>query len=266
MNDALYMHVKSLPPLPESVVKIQRICNDPNSSISDLTKIIELDPMLTANILKAANSPLYGFSRAIKTLGQAVSLFGMATVRGFALSGAVKSTFKIDMTPYRITPERFADISLLQNALMMRWYSQISRNMLDVLSPAAFLSGVGRLIIAREAVGLGKSEAFANKALVNGLAAAEAEFFGVNYQEVSAAVFSHWLFEPELVEAIGGSIDPSTVSEAMRPYAFALQVVQTAVETPGGISAASAETAAKLVLSGGGSSEAFLKAANYFVK
>ena len=52
----------------------------------------------------------------------------------------------------------------------------------------------------------------------------------------------------------------------MRPYAFALQVVQTAVETPSGITAASAETAAKLVSLNGGSSEAFLRAANNFVK
>ncbi|MDR2152127.1 MAG: HDOD domain-containing protein [Helicobacteraceae bacterium] len=266
MNEALYTRVKSLPPLPESVIKVQQICNDPNSSISDLTKVIENDPMLTANILKAANSPLYGFSRAIKTLGQAVSLFGMATVRGFALSGAIRSTIKIDMTPYRITAERFADLSQLQNALMVRWYSQVSRNMLDILSPAAFLAGVGRLIIAQETVKIGKGEAFANKALVNGLAAAESEFFGVHYQEVSAAVFSHWLFEPELVEAIGGSVNPAAVNDAMRPYAFALQVVQTAVELPAGITSASAETAAKLVASNGGSSEVFLRAANSFVK
>ncbi|MDR0665385.1 MAG: HDOD domain-containing protein [Helicobacteraceae bacterium] len=266
MNEALYTRVKSLPSLPESVIKVQQICNDPNSSISDLTKIIENDPMLTANILKAANSPLYGFSRAIKTLGQAVSLFGMATVRGFALSGAVKSTMKIDMSPYRITAEQFADLSLLQNALMVRWYSQVSRNMLDILSPASFLAGVGRLIIAQEVVKAGKSEAFANRALINGFAVAETEFVDARYQEVSAAVFSHWLFESELVEAIGGSIDPSAVNEAMRPYAFALQVVQTAVETPSGITAASAETAAKLVSLNGGSSEAFLRAANNFVK
>jgi hypothetical protein len=43
-------------------------------------------------------------------------------------------------------------------------------------------------------------------------------------------------------------------------------VVQTAVETPNGISAASAETAAKLVAGNGGSSEVFLRAANSFVK
>jgi HD-like signal output (HDOD) protein len=266
MNEALYTRIKSLPPLPESVIRVQQICNDPNSSIADLTKVIESDPMLTANILKAANSPLYGFSRAIKTLGQAVSLFGMATVRGFALSGAVKSTLKIDMSPYRISAERFADLSQLQNALMVRWYSQVSRNMLEILSPSSFLSGVGRLIIAQEIVRTDKADAFANKAQANGFASAETEFLGVSYQEISAAVFSHWLFEPEMVEAIGGSADPSSVNASMRPYAFALQVAQTAVDMPDGITAESAEAAAKLVSGNGGSGEVFIKAANAFIK
>ncbi|MDR2034038.1 MAG: HDOD domain-containing protein [Helicobacteraceae bacterium] len=266
LNDALYAHIKSLPPLPQSVVKIQRICSDPSSSVSDLTKVIELDPMLTANILKAANSPLYGFSRAIKTLAQAVSLFGMSTVRGFALAGAIKSTIPINMSPYRISPERFADLSLIQNALMVRWYSQVSRHMLEVLSPSAFLSGVGRLIISQEIIKSGKTELFISKSVTNGLAAAEMELFGVTYQEVSSSVFSHWLFEPEMVEAIGGSVNPSSVSPSMSPYAFALKVVQTAVEIPNGVSEQSVLDAAEAVASGGGAKEVFLKAANGFVK
>ncbi|MDR2905760.1 MAG: HDOD domain-containing protein [Helicobacteraceae bacterium] len=266
MNDALFTRIKSLPPLPQSVVKIQQICNDPNSSISDMTKVIEQDPMLTANILKAANSPLYGFSRAIKTLGQAVSLFGMATVRGFTVAGVIKSTLPIDLSPYKMSADKFADLSQLQNALMVRWYSQISRPMLEILSPASFLSGVGRLIMAQEIIKTGKRDDFINKALANGHAAAEMEFFGVSYQEVSAAIFRHWLFESEMVEAIGGSVDPASVSEVIRPYAFALKIVQTAVTIPGGVTEEAVEAAAKVVESANGSIEVFKKAAMAFLQ
>ena len=96
MNEAIYKNIKSLPPLDDTVVQIQRVCQDENSNLSDLVAIVERDPTLTANILHSANSPLYGFSREISTIQQAVNLFGMATIRGFALYGAVKKSFNID--------------------------------------------------------------------------------------------------------------------------------------------------------------------------
>ena len=252
MNESLFTRIKSLPPLPESVAKIQAICNDPNAGIADLAKVVEQDPMLTANLLKAANSPLYGFSREIKTLSQAVSLFGMATVRGFALASAVKSTLAIDMSPYKLSAERFADLSQMQNALMVRWYGQINRAMLDILSPAAFLIGVGRVIMAQELVKENKVEAFQKLAEETGsLEAAEAGMLEISYQEVGAAVFRHWRFEPAMVEAIAGSHDPASVEEAVRPFATALKVVQTAVSIPDGVTAQSLEAALKIISESG---------------
>ncbi|GHV05029.1 HDOD domain-containing protein [Campylobacterota bacterium] len=267
MNEALYSHIKSLPPLPESATKIQAICADPHSGVADLAKVIETDPMLTANLLKAANSPLYGFSREIKTLAQAVSLFGMATVRGFALAGAVKSTLKIDMSPYGMDAERFVDLAQLQNALMIRWYGQVNRAMLDILSPAAFLTNVGRVILAREIVGQGKTAEFANFGKEHGYEAAEEKYLDATYQEVSAAVFTQWRFEQEIVDSIAYSLEPEHATEPnMRRCAQALKVVQATVTTPAGITAESIESAGELVTTYGMNAESFSKAASALIK
>ena len=105
MNESIFKKIKALPPLDDTVVQIQRLHADENSSINDLTKVVEKDPMLTANILRSANSPLYGFSQEITTIARAISLFGMATIRGFALSSAIKKTFSINLEPYDITAQ-----------------------------------------------------------------------------------------------------------------------------------------------------------------
>lgn len=265
MNESLFTRIKSLPPLPESVVKIQAICNDPNAGVADLAKVVEQDPMLTANLLKAANSPLYGFSREIKTLMQAVSLFGMATVRGFALASAVKSTLSIDMSPYKLSAERFADLSQQQNALMVRWYGQVSRPMLDILSPAAFLIGVGRLIMAQEIIKEGKTDAFVKLAAEKGLDAAEEELLEITYQEISAAVFKHWRFESAMVEAIRCSRNLTDAEEAVRPFALALKIVQTAIALPSGITEESLKTASTLAKESGLDADKFEKAAREFL-
>lgn len=231
MNDSLLSKIKTLPPLPETVTHIQRICADPESSVGDLIKVVEKDPMITANLLKAANSPFYGFSREIKTVSQAVSLFGMSTVKGLALSGAVKKLLSVDLDPYGITPESFADISALQNALMHTWYSKVDRSKLDVLSVASFLQESGKIIIAQEITKEGKAADF--KAAVMGdktIIEAEMEFLGETTASVTAAIFEHWRFEENLIEAIKYSDSPLDAPETIAPYSKALCIVKTALQ------------------------------------
>jgi len=102
--------VKAFPPLDDTVNQVMAVCNDVESSVSDLAKVVKSDPMTTTNILKAANSPLYGFSREIKSIEQAVSIFGMETVKGFAFSSFLQK--KPDLRPatggrYRETRRAF---------------------------------------------------------------------------------------------------------------------------------------------------------------
>ena len=235
MNESLFTRIKSLPPLPESAIRIQSICNDPDSSLGDLARVVEQDPMLTANLLKAANSPLYGFSREIKTLMQAVSLFGMATVRGFALASAVKNSLKVDLSPYSLSTDRFADLSQEQNALMVRWYGHVNRSMLDILSPAAFLVGVGRVVLAQEIIKSGQSERFSTlKEELGSFEEAEEALFNLRYEDVSAEVFHHWRFEPVMIEAIRASANPQEATAEIRPYGIALAVAQKAINLPTG--------------------------------
>ena len=159
MNEKIIKQIKSLPPLPKSVMEVQRITNDPNSSISDLVKVIKEDPMLIANLLKAANSPLYGFTRQIKTVDQAVSLFGMTTVKGFVISFAVRNTLKFDLSAYGIDENRFHDVSIRRNALALNWY-RTKRDKLDIIATDSFLIDLGAVIISLILVGEGRDKEF----------------------------------------------------------------------------------------------------------
>jgi HD-like signal output (HDOD) protein len=82
--------IKSLPPLPGSVVRIQEMCINSDTDIDELSRVIEHDPMLSANILKSVNSPLYGMSKEISSVPQAIMLFGISMIRGFAAASAIK--------------------------------------------------------------------------------------------------------------------------------------------------------------------------------
>lgn len=233
MNDSIYTKIKTLPPLDDTVVNIQRICADENSSIGDLTKIIEKDPMLTANILHSANSPLYGFSKEITTVSRAISLFGMATIRGFALSSAIKKSFSINLEPYGITSHDFLSISIIQNALMYNWYSKIRPRDLEVLSPASFMLEVGKIILANEIAENDKTTEFKERLKdithPNDLAMLETNILGITNEEVTAKIFEQWNLESELVGAILYTNEPEDAPKHIKEYSKALKVVKTAV-------------------------------------
>lgn len=231
MRDSIISTINSLPPLPESVIKIQQVCNDPEGSISDIVKIVEKDPMLTANLLKSANSPLYGFSREITSVAQAVSLFGMATVRGFALSSTIRNHMPIDVSPYGLSVAQFASLSQLQSALMIGWYSKVNRTLMDILAPASFLCEIGRIIIAKEILSEGNKDKF-KAALDSGnkVEAVEQEFIQTSSEEVTAKMFDHWKLEATMVHAIAGTIDPKNCEPEIMPYAYALKIVRTATD------------------------------------
>jgi HD-like signal output (HDOD) protein len=144
MKSSIINSIKSLPPLPKTVIDMQRVCNDPDASIHDLVKTVETDPMIVANLLKAANSPLYSFRREINNVAQAVSLFGMSMTRSIGVGNSVRKLLNVDMEPYGISSERFAEISSMQAALMHHWYSKLDRVKADILILASFLKEPGK--------------------------------------------------------------------------------------------------------------------------
>jgi len=248
MTDEILKKIKQLPPLPESAMQIEAVYQDPDSSFNDMVKILEKDPLLTADILKAANSPLYGFSREINAISQAVGLFGMGTVRGFALASIVKKSFALDLSPYGINNDMFSALSKKQHGIMTAWCIRKENKLLGVLSPAAFLVEIGKVLISQQIIADGSQEAFRDAlAELQDVEAAERKVTGVDTPEVSATIFKHWRFEESLVETIANCQNPENAEPEDQRAAQILHVVRTAVPISGIITDASIEAAKELI-------------------
>jgi len=207
MNEHIFKEIKALPPLPKSILEIQRISNDPNSSIADLVKVVKEDPMLTANLLKAANSPLYGFTRQIKSVDQAVSLFGMATVKGFAVSFAIKNALKFDLSAYGVDENHFHEVSSKRNALALSWYRR-DRKHLDILATNSFLIDIGAVVISLVLKKLDKAGEFKSKLTMDNRNELEKEVIGMTTAEVNAKIFTHWGFSDDLIQSMENMDNP----------------------------------------------------------
>jgi two-component system cell cycle response regulator len=78
--------IKHLRLIPSVALKLINLTNDNNTEIEELTRIIETDPVLAAEILKQVNSAVYGLPNKIISIRRAVTMLGFSAVRQLALN------------------------------------------------------------------------------------------------------------------------------------------------------------------------------------
>ena len=87
-------YIARMPSLSTTVIKVLATCNDPRASANDLQRMISLDPVLTARVLKLINSAYYSLSVPITSLTRAIVMLGLNTVKNLALSCAILENLK----------------------------------------------------------------------------------------------------------------------------------------------------------------------------
>ncbi len=88
--------VKELPPFPATAQRILQLASDPLADARKLSKIIELDPLLTAQVVRWANSALYGYKGKINSPYDAISkVLGFDFVFNLTLGLATLSSLKV---------------------------------------------------------------------------------------------------------------------------------------------------------------------------
>lgn len=230
MKNSIIESIKSLPPLSKTILDINKVYADENTGIADLAKVIEPDPMIVANLLKTANSPLYRFGKQIRNVSQAVSLFGMSMTRSVALGNSVRKLLNVDMKPYGVTSDDFADISSKQAKLIFSWYNTIDKEKADKLYLAAFLQEIGKILISSDVIQEDEDTSFASEiGMTNNIAQVEKAYVDVTSSEVTAVVFEHWGFDEDFIEMIRYADNPAVAPEDIKEYATVLNIVKTIV-------------------------------------
>jgi HD-like signal output (HDOD) protein len=86
-------NLSKLSTLPHVAFKLMQLLEAPRSTVSDLTPVVSADQILTARILKLANSSNFGFSKQISTLNLALVVIGFNSLRNLILSISASDLF-----------------------------------------------------------------------------------------------------------------------------------------------------------------------------
>jgi len=228
--------IQTLKPLPNTIFQIMQICDDEEIPIKDLIKTVKTDAVISANILKVANSPIYG-STELKTIDQAVSKFGKRSIKSLAMSGMHNSLGEINLSAYEINEDIFSEVSMKRLSLMIKWYSKVSIADLSLLSSTALLGNIGQLLISKEIIEIEEEDKFQELCKTFGIRYAEESLLHTNTNNISAQILRFWKLSPDIVDIIEYSDKPEDAPLEIRALSVANNIVSTLISIKGEVKA-----------------------------
>ncbi len=202
--DALFKQPQALPTVPKIVQELIESFNQEDISIEQVARKLAADPVLSARMLRLANSAYYHVSRSIGTVDDAMAMLGFVTVRTLVISSGLTSGFKnmpgIDLA-------RFWKYSL-NTAAVARWLAKHVHANGDLAFTVGLMHGIGELVMH---AGMPESMLQIDK-----IAAPtdprrpdiEHASFGYDFSVVGAELARQWKFPPAFSEAIAGFVHP----------------------------------------------------------
>jgi putative nucleotidyltransferase with HDIG domain len=191
----------SLPTLPTVIAKMLELVDNPKTSASSLSNLIMRDQVLTAKILKMANSSFYAFPRQIATVKLALVVLGFENVKEMALSLSVLNSFKGENNKHFDT-SMFWQHSVSVGACTRMLARETCYRLAGEAFVAGLLHDIGKVVLNQY---LPKEFAEIQTMIFEGGRScdeAEQEILGVTHAEVGAWLAERWNLPVILVEAI----------------------------------------------------------------
>ncbi|MGJ0319821.1 HDOD domain-containing protein [Aliarcobacter cryaerophilus] len=227
--DDLLRRVESLPPLPRTIILIEEYRRKSEKEISELHDIISKDALIVTNLLKIANSAMFGFRSKVETPLRAISLLGINFTISVAISASSQKLLVTTLSPYGLTNDNFMNSSNIASVLASLWLGKIDETIKDEIILPALLIDIGKYIIADMILNEQKEKEF--KAQIEegilSIEEVEKEFLGFSSSYVTAQIFKHWKLSPNLINSIEFVDDINSVSKEFERKAKILSVIKT---------------------------------------
>jgi HD-like signal output (HDOD) protein len=192
--------VHTIPSLPEVVMQVVTLVNDPKSSASMIEEIMSKDPAMAAKILRMVNSVYYGLKQPVNDLEQAIAILGFKTIRSIALSISVINAFQQKDSAFNMK-------AFWTHGAVMACIGRLMGQRVGLPDPElpfviGLLKDIGMLILVEHA----PEETRAIVALAReyrlGLHTATRKVIATHHAEIGAWLVRHWDLGDEIADAV----------------------------------------------------------------
>ena len=200
---ALFEQTHNLPNIPKIVQELIETFNQEDFDMDEIANKISLDPVLTAKVLRLANSAHYGVSRSIASTADASVLLGFSTLRTLVLASGITGALQV---PNGFNREEFWRDNFAVAAIA-RWMADYCSINGETAFTCGMLHSIGELLIQL----LMPSETKKIQAAVDAggkTSEIQMSMLGYNYADVGAELAKRWKFPNETVEGIRQHVTP----------------------------------------------------------
>ncbi len=212
-KDQIVSKVSSFPTLPVMAGRLLTLLNKPDVTGAEIGKVIQFDPALAANLMKAANSVYLGSSHEVASISEAVFRLGTKWVFQIAVSSLIYSNLRRPVGGYDLSGEDLWRHSIAVAITADLISRQLNHKDVGVVFTGGLLHDMGKIIMG-EYVGESFEEI---QKLVDdeeiSFEEAERRVLGIDHAEIGAMVAENWKFPVVLTACIRYHHNPAAAPE-----------------------------------------------------
>jgi HD-like signal output (HDOD) protein len=193
--------IEDLPSIPETLIHILRVIEDPVSNAQALAEVIQYDAPLTAKILRLANSPYYLHrNEPLADIRSCVRVLGYRTVRQVAICVSIASSLVAACARVRARIDyRELWRHSVHTAATARELGRLKGGeAIEDLFTAGLLHDLGKFLLVLEIPEIYDRLVAERAERAIPLTDLERERLGFDHPELGAAYMNHWRFPPLL--------------------------------------------------------------------
>lgn len=193
--------VNAFPGMSGAALKLLALIDNSNVAVPEIDGILRLDPGLTANLLKLANSSYFGFPSKIGSVPQAVALLGHKRLVQMVIATCASAIMDGFVPGYDIPEGELWRHSLAVSVAAEGLARELKIGAGDEIFTAALLHDVGKLILGRL---VHENYTKIKLALAQGLPFEMAEVIalGFDHAQIGAEVLTRWSLPAVIVNAV----------------------------------------------------------------
>lgn len=185
-----------LPASPIVATKLLELLRKPNLKIKELANAVSLDPVISARLLRIANSVFYQQMKQVGTVDRAIIVVGEDALKNLALEYSLRSTSKT----YGIMERKLWENSI-GCAVACR---MLADRLTDIDKNEAYLAGlqhhIGKVVMINRDKDLYKEVLRIVESGKGLLRDVERGLFAYSHEMVGAALLDHWNYPKMIVE------------------------------------------------------------------
>jgi HD-like signal output (HDOD) protein len=206
-SDQLVGQLRTLPPVPKVIMRLQPMLVDYNTSLEELAAVIRLERALAARILQVSNSAYMGLGSRARSIEEAIKRLGFREVRRLVTIVIGMQLLERPLPAYGLDAKE-----LWRQAVACALAAEQIAGYIDEDPAAAYALGllhsVGMVVVNAWSVMVSPKERLVTTGFPDDYTAAERALLGFTNADTGASLLRMWDFPPAVVEPVRAQYQP----------------------------------------------------------